>query len=73
LGISPIPAILSIASEDPIKQIFVYDLVGKLVKQLNLENTKSNEIAIDELSEGIYIIQVVDVFDAKLSSKFIKE
>jgi hypothetical protein len=42
---------------------------------VNLENTntKSNEIAIDELSEGIYIIQVVDVFDAKLSNKFIKE
>jgi hypothetical protein len=42
---------------------------------VNLENTntKSNEIAIDELNKGVYIIQVVVVFDAKLSSKFIKE
>jgi hypothetical protein len=42
---------------------------------VNLENTntKSNEIAIDELSEGVYIIQIIDNFDSKNSSKFIKE
>lgn len=77
ISIYPNPATtkLTITSETAIKEIYIYDVLGKLVKQVNLENTntKSNEIAIDELSVGIYIIQVVDVFDAKLSSKFIKE
>jgi hypothetical protein len=77
ISIFPNPATtkLTITSETAIKEIYIYDVLGKLVKQVNLENTntKSNEIAIDELSEGIYIIQVVDVFDAKLSNKFIKE
>lgn len=77
ISIYPNPATskLTVNSETAIKEIYIYDVIGKLVKQLNLENTKTkiNEIAIDELSEGIYIIQVVDVFDAKLSSKFIKE
>jgi tetratricopeptide (TPR) repeat protein len=77
ISIFPNPATtkLTVNSETAIKEIYIYDLLGKLVKQMNVENTntKSNEIAIDELNQGIYIIQVIDVFDAKLSSKFIKE
>jgi hypothetical protein len=77
ISIFPNPATtkLSLTSETAIKEIYIYDVLGKLVKQVNLENTntKSNEIAIDELNKGVYIIQVVDVFNAKLSSKFIKE
>lgn len=77
ISIYPNPATtkLTITYETAIKEIYIYDVLGKLVKQVNLENTntKSNEIAIDELNKGVYIIQVVDVFNAKLSSKFIKE
>jgi hypothetical protein len=75
VSIFPNPATtkLIVTSETAIKEIYIYDVLGKLVKQVNLENTKSNEIVIDELNAGIYIIQVVDVFDAKLNSKFIKE
>ncbi len=75
VSIFPNPATnkLSFNSETAIKEIYIYDVLGKLVKQVNLENTKSNEIVIDELKSGIYIIQVVDVYDAKLISKFIKE
>jgi len=77
ISIFPNPATtkLTITSETAIKEIYIYDLLGKLVKQMNMENnkTKDTKIAIDELTAGIYIIQVVDVFDAKLSTKFIKE
>ena len=77
ISIYPNPATtkLTITSETAIKEIYIYDVLGKLVKQVNLENTntKSNEIAIDELNKGVYIIQVVDVFNAKLNTKFIKE
>ncbi|MCF8429519.1 MAG: T9SS type A sorting domain-containing protein, partial [Bacteroidia bacterium] len=77
ISIFPNPAAtkLTVNSETVIKEIYIYDLLGKLVKQINLENnkTKDTEIAIDELTAGIYFIQVVDEYDAKLSSKFIKE
>ncbi|MFZ4796751.1 MAG: T9SS type A sorting domain-containing protein [Bacteroidia bacterium] len=66
---------LYVSNANDIKEIYIYDLLGKLVKQMNMVNskTKESEIAIDDLTAGIYIIQVVDVYDAKLSSKFIKE
>jgi hypothetical protein len=72
---NPATSKLSVTSETAIKEIYIYDLLGKLVKQMNLVNskTKETEITIDELSAGIYIIQVVDVIDAKMNSKFIKE
>jgi hypothetical protein len=72
---NPASTKLIITSETTIKEIYIYDLVGKLVKQMNKENTKTKEteITIDELNTGIYFIQLVDVFDSKWSSKFIKE
>ncbi|MCF8429831.1 MAG: T9SS type A sorting domain-containing protein [Bacteroidia bacterium] len=77
ISIYPNPATskLTVNSETAIKEIYIYDVLGKLVKQINVEKnkTKETEITIDDLNTGIYIIQVVDVFDAKLSSKFIKE
>lgn len=77
ISIFPNPATnkLAILTESNIKDIYIYDLLGKLVKQMNMVNskTKEAEIAIDDLNAGIYIIQVVDIFDAKYSSKFIKE
>jgi len=77
ISIFPNPATtkLNITSETTIKEIYIYDVLGKLVKQTNEVNTKikETEIVIDDLNAGIYIIQVIDVYDAKLSSKFIKE
>jgi len=77
ITIFPNPAYnkLYVSNANDIKEIYIYDLLGKLVKQMNMVNskTKEYEIAIDDLTAGIYIIQVVDVYDAKLSSKFIKE
>lgn len=77
ITIFPNPAFnkLYVSNSNNIKEIYIYDLVGKLVKQINLvkNNTKETEIVIDDLTAGIYIIQLVDVFDAKLSTKFIKE
>lgn len=72
---NPANAKLTVTSQTTIKEIYIYDLLGKLVKQINVENnkTKETEIAIDDLSAGIYFIKVIDVYDAKLNSKFIKE
>ena len=75
--IFPNPAFnkLYVSNANDIKEILIYDLLGKLVKQINVEKnkTKETEITIDDLNTGIYIIQLIDVFDAKLNTKFIKE
>jgi alpha-tubulin suppressor-like RCC1 family protein len=72
---NPANAKLTVTSETAIKEIYIYDLVGKLLNQLDLVNTKTKEteITIDELNAGVYIIQIIDNFDSKYSSKFIKE
>ncbi len=72
---NPASTNLTIASEKAIKEIYIYNLLGKLVIQMNIEHTKTQEaeITIDELNTGIYFIEVIDVFDSKWSYKFIKE
>jgi len=72
---NPVSSKLTVTSETTIKEIYIYDLVGKLIKQEDIVNqkTKGTEITIDELKSGIYIIEIIDIFDKKFASKFIKE
>ncbi len=77
ISVYPNPATtqLNITSVSNIKTILVYNVTGQLVKELICENNnlKNVSLAIDELAPGMYMIQIKDEFDAKLSSKFIKE
>lgn len=72
---NPVTTKLTVTFETAIKEIYIYDLLGKLVKQLDIGNTKTKEteIVIADLKAGVYIIQAIDVFDLKLKAKFIKE
>ncbi len=77
ISIYPNPANsqLNITSGSNIKTILVYNVTGQLVKELICENNnlKNVSLAIDELALGMYMVQIIDEFDAKLTSKFIKE
>jgi hypothetical protein len=75
LKIYPNPATnsINIVSENNIKHLSIYNLVGKLVKEINItKNLNTTELAINDLSEGIYIVKITDVLDANYSTKFIK-
>ncbi len=77
LSIYPNPATsqINITSNSSIKTVIIYNLTGKLIKELTYENNnlKDVSLAIDELAQGMYMVQIIDELDAKLTSKFIKE
>ncbi|MFA9212386.1 MAG: T9SS type A sorting domain-containing protein [Candidatus Methylacidiphilales bacterium] len=77
LKIYPNPATsqLNITSNSNIKTILVYNVTCQLVKEINYENNnlKNISLAIDDLAQGMYMVQIIDELDAKLTSKFIKE
>jgi hypothetical protein len=56
-----------------IKQINI--LNKQLIKQITFENInfKNATLAIYDLGQGFYFVQIIDEFNAKLLSKFIKE
>lgn len=70
LNIYPNPSVdlVNIDSDEDIEQIKIYNLIGKLV--LLKENT--NKIFIDNLNNGIYIIEVLSKNKVKYKQKIIK-
>ncbi|MFA9213420.1 MAG: T9SS type A sorting domain-containing protein [Candidatus Methylacidiphilales bacterium] len=77
INIFPNPATsqINITSNSNIKTVLIYNVAGQLVKELNYENEhlKNVSLAIDDLAQGMYMVQIIDELDAKLTSKFIKE
>lgn len=77
LKIYPNPATsqLNITNNSNIKTVLIYNVTGQLVKELNYKNNnlKDVSLAIDDLARGMYMVQIIDELDAKLTSKFIKE
>lgn len=70
--ISPIPVlnILDIQTREIIKEVSVYNLLGKKV---TVNQVSTNSIDVSNLAQGIYIIKVISENDKTFSSKFIKE
>ena len=70
--INPNPAqnILNIQTKETIKQVFVYDLLGKKV---NLTQVSNNTLDVSNLAQGMYILKMTVENDKSFSSKFIKE
>ena len=57
-----------------IKSATMYDISGKLVLQkVDLESKESYDISTSTLSEGVYIINVLDVNGEKFAQKVIVE
>jgi hypothetical protein len=52
------------------KDAFIYDLNGKLLLSISIEN---NSITVDSLSTGSYILILKDSNDKGYTQKFIKE
>ena len=49
---------INIQSENEISEIKIYDLNGKLIKRVEIGNEKTNILNVEELKEGIYILDV---------------
>jgi hypothetical protein len=65
--------LLYISSESELTHVMVYDVVGQLVKQVNLDRSLNSNLDISDLNNGVYILQVETVSDEYSSSKFVKK
>lgn len=70
--IHPNPAqnILNIQTQETIKEISIYDVLGKKVI---VSEVDTNVIDISNLAKGLYIVEVKNSNDKSFSAKFIKE
>jgi hypothetical protein len=61
-------------SNQPIQEIVVFDLQGRVIFQENKSCTSNNsQIDVSDFSNGIYIVQVMSAQGIVSSSKFIKK
>jgi subtilisin family serine protease len=61
-------------SNQPIQEIVVFDLLGRVIFQENKSCTSNNsQIDVSDFSNGIYIVQVMSAQGIVSSSKFIKK
>jgi hypothetical protein len=75
ISVYPNPAsnMLYISSESELNSVMVYDVVGQLVKQVNLDRDFNSNLDISDLNNGVYILQVETVSGEYNSSKFVKK
>lgn len=73
LTLYPNPATdrITIDCSERINELSIYNLVGELVFQRQLNNNK-NEIDVSNLSKGVYIIRVLSA-SGTMQQKLIKE
>lgn len=70
---NPADNVLNIVSETGLQNVSMYDLLGKLVAQYDMNGGLSNSISISDLKAGIYLIKIETVSGFSNLSKFIKE
>ena len=65
---NPTSNLLKIRSTTSISKVQIYDLNGRIVKEVKSENT-INEIDISQLSSGIYIVRLANQNNSMISSR----
>jgi len=70
---NPASDLLHISSESELSSVTVYDVVGKVVKQISLYRSFTSDLDISNLNNGVYILQAETVSGEYSSSKFIKK
>jgi hypothetical protein len=64
---------LYINSASELNSVMIYDVVGQLVKQVNMDRSLTSDLDISDLNDGVYILQVETVTGEYSSSKFVKK
>ena len=67
---NPVQNILNIQSQEIIKEISIYDLLGK---KMITTQVSTSAIDVSGLAQGVYIVKVINENDVIYSSKFIKQ
>ena len=67
---NPTQNILNFQTQETIKEIAVYDLLGKKVA---VNQVSTNSVDVSNLAHGVYIVKVINDIDRSFSTKFIKK
>ncbi|HKK62050.1 MAG TPA: T9SS type A sorting domain-containing protein, partial [Bacteroidales bacterium] len=75
LKVYPNPAqnVLNLKGTSELKSAVVYDATGRLIMQVELDNTLHAEMNISTLKNGLYLIEVSSVKGASKTTRFIKK
>ncbi len=70
---NPASKSINIKSAQPIKNISIYNHLGQLVLKRPFEDSSSNELNIQHLNSGVYMLKIEDVNGGAVWEKLIKE
>jgi len=64
---------VTISNASTIETIEIYNILGSLVKSVAVENTSKIELDLNELSQGMYLVKLKDVYGNTKTQKLILE
>ena len=71
LRIYPNPATQSFSISKDVKDIAIYDITGKQVKQFARNATKNNSYFVADLNTGIYFVRIINDDNKAMTKKLI--
>jgi hypothetical protein len=69
---NPVGDVIQIQSAETLSQVLVYDISGKVVKEMDT-NSQNIEIQVNHLPSGIYFIKLESLYGSIRTEKFIKK
>lgn len=64
--------ILTIDSEIALERVFIFNVSGKLVKEVTLKHSLKEEVNMDDLNDGIYFIRIHTMDSRVVSKRIVK-
>ena len=74
LSVFPVPATstITISANEPVNQIQIFDLQGRIVKEMNNINTNETQMDVNSLTNGVYNVVATSKNGNVFNSKLIK-
>jgi len=70
---NPSNGVITLASDSELNTAMFFDVTGRMVKRVELNGAFNRTLDINDMNNGMYILQIETVSGANSSSKFIKE
>ncbi len=70
---NPVNDILTVNSTNALKTLDIYDVNGKFLKKIEMQNSRSRDINISTLKPGVYLLKGVSKTGETYTRKFVKK
>lgn len=65
--------VITVNSDNALKSLEVYDVSGKLIKKIEMQNSRSRDINISTLDPGVYLLKGISATGENYTRKFVKK